>query len=80
LFLVLQDMSRRISDYPDAFVGWNLISSFGFIIGVVATWLFLYILYVQLIQGEATSRYSWLTPQFYSKLYLIEIIIHLNVI
>jgi heme/copper-type cytochrome/quinol oxidase subunit 1 len=61
-------MPRRISDYPDAFAGWNLISSFGSIISVVATWLFLYILYVQLVEGKATSRYPWLTPQFYSDL------------
>ena len=65
-FLGLQGMPRRISDYPDAFAGWNLISSFGSIISVVATWLFLYILYVQLVEGKATSRYPWLTPQFYS--------------
>ena len=59
-------MPRRISDYPDAFAGWNIISSFGSIISVVATWLFLYIVYVQLVEGRATSRYPWLTPQFYS--------------
>ena len=65
-FLGLQGMPRRISDYPDAFAGWNLISSFGSIISVIATWLFLYIVYVQLVEGKATSRYPWLTPQFYS--------------
>jgi heme/copper-type cytochrome/quinol oxidase subunit 1 len=65
-FLGLQGMPRRISDYPDAFAGWNLISSFGSIISVVATWLFLYIVYVQLVEGKTTSRYPWLTPQFYS--------------
>ena len=67
-FLGLQGMPRRISDYPDAFAGWNLISSFGSIISVVATWLFLYVLYLQLVEGKATSRYPWLTPQFYSDL------------
>ena len=68
-FLGLQAMPRRISDYPDAFAGWNLISSFGSIISLVATWLFLYILYIQLIEGEATSRYPWLTPQYFSDLF-----------
>jgi len=59
-------MPRRISDYPDAFAGWNLISSFGSIISVVAAWLFLYIVYIQLIEGEPANRYPWLSPQFYS--------------
>ena len=68
-FLGLQGMPRRISDYPDAFAGWNLISSFGSIISVVATGLFLYILYVQLVEGNATARYPWLTPQFFSDLF-----------
>jgi cytochrome c oxidase subunit 1 len=68
-FLGLQGMPRRISDYPDAFAGWNLVSSFGSIISVVATALFLYIVYVQLVEGNATSRYPWLTPQFFSDLF-----------
>lgn len=58
-------MPRRISDYADAFAGWNLVSSFGSLISLIATWFFLYILYVQLVHGKATSRYLWLTPQFY---------------
>ena len=73
-FLGLQGMPRRISDYADAFAGWNLVSSFGSIISVIATWLFLYILYIQLVEGKATSRYPWLTPQFYYDMLLIYLI------
>jgi cytochrome c oxidase subunit 1 len=68
-FLGLQGMPRRISDYPDAFAGWNFVSSFGSIISVVATLLFLHIVYVQLVEGNATSRYPWQTPQFFSDLF-----------
>jgi cytochrome c oxidase subunit 1 len=68
-FLGLQGMPRRISDYPDAFAGWNFVSSYGSIISVVATFLFLYIVYVQLVEGSATSKYPWLTPQFFSDLF-----------
>jgi len=65
-FLGLQGMPRRISDYPDSFTGWNLISSFGSIVSVIAAWLFLYIVYLQLIEGKVAARNPWLTPQFYS--------------
>jgi len=65
-FLGLQGMPRRISDYPDAFAGWNLISSYGSLVSVIATFIFLDILYIQLTTGKESSRYPWLTPQFYS--------------
>ena len=63
-FLGLQGMPRRISDYPDAFAGWNLVSSFGSLISVLATALFLDLLYVQLTEGLASWRYEWLTFKF----------------
>lgn len=68
-FLGLQGMPRRISDYPDAFAGWNFVSSVGSIISVVATVLFLQIVYDQLAYGKSTTRYPWLTPQFFSDLF-----------
>ena len=65
-FLGLQGMPRRISDYPDAFAGWNLISSIGSLVSVVSAWLFLYIIYLQLVEGKVASRNPWLTPGFYT--------------
>ena len=64
-FLGLQGMPRRISDYPDAFAGWNMISSIGSIISVMATWLFLHVLYTQLVEGKGVYKYIWYTTQFY---------------
>ena len=65
-FLGLQGMPRRISDYPDAYEGWNIISSFGSIVSVVAAWIFLYTVYNQLVDNVVAPRNSWLTPQFYT--------------
>lgn len=64
-FLGLQGMPRRISDYADAFAGWNEISSIGSIISVVATWLFISIVYSQLRKGKMTVKYPWIGPQFF---------------
>jgi cytochrome c oxidase subunit 1 len=63
--LGLQGMPRRISDYPDAFAGWNYISSIGSMVSVSATFLFLYILYHQLTSGKAVERFSWKPVKFF---------------
>ena len=59
-------MPRRVSDYPDAFTGWNFISSIGSIISVAATALFLHIVYLQLVKGKAVYGYPWAVPQLFS--------------
>ena len=59
-------MPRRISDYPDAFTGWNFISSIGSMISVAATALFLHIVYLQLVKGKAIFGYPWAVPQLFS--------------
>jgi len=59
-------MPRRISDYADAFAGWNLISSFGSIISVIASIVFFHVLYLQLSKGVAVSRYPWALPKLFT--------------
>lgn len=58
-FLGLQGMPRRICDYPDAFAGWNLISSVGSLVSVVAAWFFFNIVYQQLLEGTLAYRDPW---------------------
>ena len=38
-------MPRRIPDFPDSYAGWNLVSSFGSLVSVIATILFAYVIY-----------------------------------
>ena len=67
-FLGLQGMPRRISDYPDAFTGWNLISSIGSIVSVIASLLFLHIVYLQLVEGKAVFGNPWANAELFSDL------------
>ena len=64
-FLGLQGMPRRISDYADAFAGWNMVSSIGSLISVIATYYFLNLVYLQLTIGDDSSKYMWLSSEFY---------------
>jgi len=44
-FAGLAGQPRRISDYPDAFYGWNHVASIGSFLSVIATVVFFYLLY-----------------------------------
>jgi len=61
-------MPRRIADYPDAFAGWNLISSFGSLISVIATILFGYIIYDIFINQPICSNNPWAVPAYFSSI------------
>jgi len=65
-FLGLQGMPRRISDYPDAFAGWNLISSLGSIVSVVGTYIFVYLLYKQLTSGKSIYKNLWKECKYFT--------------
>jgi cytochrome c oxidase subunit 1 len=52
-------MPRRIPDYPDAFAGWNMISSIGAYIGAAGAVLFLYILFHTFFLGRKCAPNPW---------------------
>ena len=58
-------MPRRIPDYPDSFAGWNYISSFGSLVSVIATCLFIYIIYNSFTSGNIVSNNPWTMPSFF---------------
>lgn len=68
-FLGLAGIPRRISDYPDAYAGWNYISSFGSIISVVATALFAWVVYDILANGKSVGASHWSIPAFFYGVY-----------
>lgn len=65
-FLGLAGLPRRIPDYPDAFAGWNAVSSFGSLISVVATVLFGYIVYDIFANGKAAENNPWAVPAYHT--------------
>ena len=58
-FLGLAGMPRRIPDYPDAFAGWNMMSSIGAGISVFAAFFFVYVVLYTLRKGEKCAANPW---------------------
>jgi cytochrome c oxidase subunit 1 len=58
-FLGVSGMQRREVDYPDAFAGWNAVSSLGALVSGIGALLFLYILARTLWAGERAPNNPW---------------------
>nr|YP_008080559.1 cytochrome c oxidase subunit 1 [Flammulina velutipes]AEF33882.1 cytochrome c oxidase subunit 1 [Flammulina velutipes]AEO19612.1 cytochrome c oxidase subunit 1 [Flammulina velutipes]AEO19644.1 cytochrome c oxidase subunit 1 [Flammulina velutipes]AEO19675.1 cytochrome c oxidase subunit 1 [Flammulina velutipes] len=58
-FLGMAGMPRRVPDYPDAYSGWNTVSSFGSLVSLVATLIFIYIIYNIFINDNYSSKNPW---------------------
>ena len=58
-FLGIAGMPRRIPDYPDAYAGWNYVSSIGSLITTASTLLFFFIIWRTLTSGEKVPANQW---------------------
>ena len=58
-FLGLAGMPRRIPDYPDAYAGWNLVSTYGSYISFAATLVFLFSIIYSLFFGKKEASNPW---------------------
>ncbi len=58
-FLGLAGMPRRIPDYPDAYAGWNLVSTYGSYLSFIATLVFLFAIVYALFFGKKEQANPW---------------------
>jgi heme/copper-type cytochrome/quinol oxidase subunit 1 len=58
-FLGLAGMPRRIPDYPDAFAGWNMVSSAGAMVSAASTVFFIYIIFHTFYRGKEVAPNPW---------------------
>lgn len=58
-FLGLAGMPRRIPDFPDGYIPFNKLASFGSMISVVGILLFFYIMYCTFVSEERVSANPW---------------------
>ena len=55
----LAGMPRRIPDYPDAYAGWNAISSYGSYISAFGVLIFLFMLFKTFTSGAKVGNNPW---------------------
>nr|YP_009654733.1 cytochrome c oxidase subunit I [Catacanthus incarnatus]QCI09288.1 cytochrome c oxidase subunit I [Catacanthus incarnatus] len=60
-FLGLSGMPRRYSDYPDSYMGWNVISSIGSIMSMISIIMFIMIIWESIISKRTLMFYESMT-------------------
>jgi cytochrome c oxidase subunit 1 len=58
-FLGLAGMPRRISDYPDAFAGWNMVASIGAFISYASMLFFVFVVFHTFVFGRKAAANPW---------------------
>ena len=58
-FLGLAGMPRRIPDYPDAYAGWNMVSSIGSYISFASIIFFIFIIIHMMTKGKKVPNNPW---------------------
>jgi cytochrome c oxidase subunit 1 len=58
-FLGLAGMPRRYVDYPDAYAGWNMVSSIGSFISGIGVLIFFYCMALAFIRKERAANNPW---------------------
>lgn len=64
-FLGLAGFPRRVPDFPDAYLGWNVIASYGSIISIISVIVFIYLIGRLFTDKIKVNNNIWAYPSFF---------------